>query len=96
MANEPILTEQIILSNGQTVPSTNNSQQTIKLSKIKLINQPARQRHNRTLNDLRDNKCPAIQVEGGTQSTPLKIEVYLEKNSLFYLFIFYSFYLASK
>jgi hypothetical protein len=55
--------------------SINNSNSAIKLSKGILLNQPTRLRRQRTLEDLRDKICPAIQVEGTAQGTLLKFKV---------------------
>ncbi len=84
LSDNPIMVEQSLPLNSQSTTctntcqlpvTTNNFDGTIKLSKLELLNQPARLRRNRTLKDLRDNECPAIQVEGAKQGTSLQFKV---------------------
>jgi hypothetical protein len=69
-----IVTGQSLTLNSQTTAfenadplpiTTNNFKETINLSKLELVNQPTRLWHNRTLEELRDKTCSAVQVEGG-------------------------------
>jgi hypothetical protein len=85
-ADTQITTEQSSASNFQSTIDTNTSQlsvttnninETIKLSKLKLLNQPTRFWHNRELGTL-NNGCPAVQVEGAPQRTPFELKVNLQ------------------
>ncbi|CAF4159083.1 unnamed protein product [Rotaria sordida] len=65
---------ELMSSTNSLSNTTNNIQQTIKLPKLILLNQPKRFWHHRELATLGDG-CPAIQVEGAPQRTPLLLEL---------------------
>ena len=66
----------LIVHNSTNAPPTTgiSFNQTINLPKLELLNQPTRFWHNRELETL-GKGCPAIQVEGEPQRTPLQLKV---------------------
>ncbi len=77
--NDPIVIEPPLTLNSQSTTitnadappiTTNNFSNTIKLPKLELLNQPTRFRHNREPKTL-GNGCPAVQIEGAPQRSPL-------------------------
>ncbi|CAF1344385.1 unnamed protein product [Rotaria magnacalcarata] len=54
--------------------TTNNLTETIQLSKPVLVNQPTRFWHHRTLNELREQCCPAVTAEGYGQRAGLLLK----------------------
>ncbi len=81
MTNESLLLENPQLTSSTNTDrqaiTTNNSNETIKLSKLILLNQPKRFRHNGETKTV-GNGCPAIQIEGAPQRTPLLLEVKIQ------------------
>jgi hypothetical protein len=75
----------ITFTNPQELPTTttHNCDETIKLPKLKLLNQPSRLRHNREPKTI-GKGCPAVQVEGAPQRTSLLVAV----NSCFFKTVF--------
>ncbi|CAF0988209.1 unnamed protein product [Adineta ricciae] len=45
------------------------------LPKVQLLNQPARVRRHRNLEELRDDHCPAVQIEGAITGKPLEFHL---------------------
>ncbi len=68
------------------MPVTNNFNEAISLPKLKLLNQVTRSWHNRELETL-GKGCPAVQVEGARQRTPIQLAV----NSRFVVKFFFLF-----
>jgi chaperone required for assembly of F1-ATPase len=65
----------MLVTNDDQSPSTiNKFNGAIKLPKLKLNNQPKRFRHNREPKTV-DKGCPAVQVEGAPQRTPIQLKV---------------------
>jgi hypothetical protein len=58
----------------RSTDTTNNSNDSISLPKLELLNQPTRFRHNREVKTV-GKGCPAVQVEGGRQRTPIQLRV---------------------
>jgi len=84
LSNGQMTTESVSPSNSQltiatnTHPppiTTNNFNETIKLSKLELLNQPARLRKHRNLEELRGKGCPTVRVEGAGQRASLQFKV---------------------
>ncbi len=83
VSDEQMTTVSLLLENPQLIISTNtdrqaittnDSNETIQLPKLILLNQPKRFRHNRETKTI-GRGCPAIQIEGAPQRTPLLLEV---------------------
>ncbi len=77
--DEQMTIESLLPENPQlTTSTTNDSNETIKLPKMILLNQPKRFRHNREEKTV-GKGCPAVQIEGAPQRTPLllKVKIYL-------------------
>jgi len=68
----------IYTNTSQLSGTTNNINETIKLSKLESTHQPTRARRHRNLQELCDKHCPAVQVEGAEQGTPFQFKVYSE------------------
>ncbi|CAF3877082.1 unnamed protein product [Rotaria sordida] len=65
-----------LMSSTDSLSNTpNNIQQTIKLPKLILLNQPTRHWRHRNLEELRNNHCPAVHVEGTEQRIPLLLKL---------------------
>ncbi|CAF4842062.1 unnamed protein product [Rotaria sp. Silwood1] len=71
---QDILSNDLILTQASVPNTNNNSKNKINLSKLKLVNQPTRCWHHRNLEELRDNRCPAVHVEGHGQRASLQLQ----------------------
>ncbi|CAF2898072.1 unnamed protein product [Rotaria sp. Silwood2] len=72
---QDILSNDLILTQSSLPNTKNNSKETISLSKLELVNQPTRFWHHRNLDELRDNRCPAVHVEGHGQRASLQVKL---------------------
>ncbi len=63
-----------VTNDDRSPGTTNNFNEAINLPKLKLNNQPKRFRHNREPKTV-GKGCPAVQVEGAPQRTPIQLKV---------------------
>ncbi|CAF1344403.1 unnamed protein product [Rotaria magnacalcarata] len=63
-----------VISTDSSTSTPSNLKEEIKLSKPKLLNQPTRFWHHRTLKELRDKRCPAVTAEGCGQRAGLLLK----------------------